>query len=338
MAARKSGKPPPQTSQRQPASSVSKKVSNAPRKKDDDQPIADKRKFSTNVNRYKRNPGLTIREHKRRPPLPKDKRAPKKGPAQQAQDKEDEEEEQEEPEGEVRDDNEEYDENELEDEDVDGDDDEEEEEEEEEDPEGYDSIDEILENRPAAPAPTTTTTTGNNGNDPTKLAKPKLTIEQFLHMAIEDQQDWMIQDRVGDDPEMQALVAKDAASQGKDALYNRNKPGARRGQQQSIQNETEQLEDDDGGGGKQPAMQPYDNDRGRGTSRLSTKSFIEVLEDNLRAEPNNHDLRSVIDHAQRGRYKPGSDYGPNCIIPHLQSAGQYRIAQDVMANVFDFSK
>lgn len=267
----------------------------------------DKRKFDTNVQKYKRQAGQVVREHKRRHPVPPTAANPKqkKAPPPQYQrtrrppspDQEEEE------------DGEEY-----------------EQEEEEMEEEEIDSIDEILD-------------VANFHRLDEEDAPPpkKTTMEEFKNMDPLSQQRQLVQDRVGKDAERLALLQKDAAFQGSAALY---KTVGERFWEDKEEGEEEGIPLDDEDQEQEEEEPEYDNDRGRGLNRLSTRTFIELAQDKLDAEPQNDALRSVIDHAQRGRYKPGRDdgWGPSCILPHLHQAGQFELAKDVQNNLFDFSK
>lgn len=169
--------------------------------------------------------------------------------------------------------------------------------------------------------------------------QPKLTMAEFMNMDPVEQQRRLVQDRVGRDAERLALLQKDAAFQGSAALY--KTVGERFWEDEPEKEEEEEGVPVDGEEeGMEVEEEQYDNDRGRGLNRMSTRTFIELAQDKLNAEPQNDALRNVIDHAQRGLYKPGrtDGWGPNCIIPHLHHAGQYEMARDVQNNLFDFSK
>lgn len=173
--------------------------------------------------------------------------------------------------------------------------------------------------------------------------QPKLTMAEFMNMDPVEQQRRLVQDRVGRDAERLALLQKDAAFQGSAALY--KTVGERFWEDEPEKEEEEEgvpvdEEEEEGVEIEEEEQEQYDNDRGRGLNRMSTRTFIELAQDKLNAEPQNDALRNVIDHAQRGLYKPGrtDGWGPNCIIPHLHHAGQYEMARDVQNNLFDFSK
>lgn len=269
----------------------------------------DKRKFDTNVQQYKRQAGQVVKEHKRRHPLPPVAK-PKKAPQPQFQrtrrppSPEEEEEEEEE--------------------------DEEEYEPQEEEEEEVNSIDEILD--------VANFHRLDEGQEEAPLQAKKTTMADFMNMDPLSQQKQLVQDRVGKDAERLALLQKDAAFQGSAALY--KTVGERFWEDQPEEEGEEEgipLDEDEE---EEEHVPEYDNDRGRGLNRFSTQTFIELAQEKLDAEPQNDALRSVIDHAQRGRYKPGRDdgWGPSCILPHLHQAGQYELAKDVQNNLFDFSK
>ena len=275
----------------------------------------DKRKFDTKVHQYKRQAGQVVREHKRRhplpPPEPKQKKAPQYQKTRRPPSPEQEEQEE---------DQEEYEQHE-------------EEEGNEEEEEEINSIDEILD-----VANFHRLDEEGDGGPPPK----KTTMAEFMNMDPLSQQRQLVQDRVGRDAERLALLQKDAAFQGSAALYNtvgerfweeKDEP-EEEGEEEGIPLDEEDDEE------QEPEEPQYDNDRGRGLNRLSTETFIQLAQDKLAAEPQNNALRNVIDHAQRGRYKPGRDdgWGPSCIIPHLHQAGQFDLAKDVQSNLFDFSK
>lgn len=269
----------------------------------------DKRKFDTNVQQYKRQAGQVVKEHKRRHPLPPVAK-PKKAPPAQFQrtrrppTPEEEEEEDEEEEYEPQ---------------------------EEEEEEEVNSIDEILD-------VANFHRLDEEGGDAPLQAK-KTTMAEFMNLDPLEQQKRLLQERVGKDAERLALLQKDAAFQGSAALY--KTVGERFWEDKEEEGEEEEgipLDEEDEE--EEEQVPEYDNDRGRGLNRFSTKTFIELAQEKLDAEPQNDALRNVIDHAQRGRYKPGRDdgWGPSCIIPHLHQAGQYELAKDVQNNLFDFSK
>ena len=269
----------------------------------------DKRKFDTNVSQYKRQAGQIVKEHKRRHPLPPVDPKQKKAPPFQRTRRPPSPEEEEDEEQEIED-----------------------EEEEEMEEEGeIDSIDEILD-------------VANfhrlDDDDAPPAQNKKTTMEEFMNMDPLEQQKRLVQERVGKDAERLALLQKDAAFQGSAALYKTVGERFWEDKDEKEEEEEEGIPLDEGEEHQEDEEPAYDNDRGRGLSRMSTRTFIELAQDKLAAEPQNDALRSVIDHAQRGRYKPGrtDGWGPSCIIPHLHHAGQFELAKDVQSNLFDFSK
>jgi len=151
---------------------------------------------------------------------------------------------------------------------------------------------------------------GGGGEEEPEQKKPKvrpMTTTEFLELDLQNMQKAIIDNAVKDDPVKANLVLQDAQKQGDKAPEH----DATQFQKMVAKSEAEMP--------KKP----------------TSKDFIALLYSESEKNPNNNELRSVIAHMEKGRYKEGGEFGPRTLVPHMHSTGLFGLTNRLIRCEFD---
>ena len=130
--------------------------------------------------------------------------------------------------------------------------------------------------------------------------KRGLTVQEYLQLDLRRMQEEITRRAVGNDPTLNDLAKKDADArikrEGEDAA---NTAWAEKG-------------------GEKPGFKELDD----------------AIVTHCRENGWNANARSVVQNMRNHRYFDDGEFGPKSLVPHLQSAGLFAIAKEVMANKF----
>lgn len=137
---------------------------------------------------------------------------------------------------------------------------------------------------------------GKGVSPPLGEGRRRITVQELLELDLSEMRARVTAAAVGDDPEKAALVAEDEAKN-------------------NVQ---------EGG---------VDEEEEGGTSKRD--AFIGILETERNARKSmgggsNKHLDGIIVNARAGHYDEGGQYGVRSLVPHLQSAGLFTLAKQVM--------